>query len=201
MLKSIFFPSILLKPNLVILFIDSDKPIFKAGENSKTSNILWFLLISIFLFLILALLKSRNFGDIFFRIYWFKYIKPVPLGPLRYFLPDVIRNCENLFIQFKNFDKINFISNKSITSKIEKFNKQKIKKNYNCIVCIENADPGYDFLFNKNIKGLITKYGGLNSHMAIRCSELNLPSLIGVGEKNSQGELKAKRTLESLQPQ
>ena len=100
------------------------------------------------------------------------------------FLPDVIRNCENLFIQFKNFDKINFISSKSITSKIEKFNKQKIKKNYNCIVCIENADPGYDFLFNKNIKGLITKYGGLNSHMAIRCSELNLPSLIGVGEKN-----------------
>ena len=100
------------------------------------------------------------------------------------FLPDVIRDCENLFIQFKNFDKINFISSKSITSKIEKFNKQKIKKNYNCIVCIENADPGYDFLFNKNIKGLITKYGGLNSHMAIRCSELNLPSLIGVGEKN-----------------
>ena len=32
--------------------------------------------------------------------------------------------------------------------------------------------------------GLITKFGGLNSHMAIRCSELNLPALIGVGEKN-----------------
>jgi phosphoenolpyruvate-protein kinase (PTS system EI component) len=51
-------------------------------------------------------------------------------------------------------------------------------------VCIENADPGYDFLFNKNIKGLITKYGGQNSHMAIRCAELNLPALIGVGEVN-----------------
>ena len=51
-------------------------------------------------------------------------------------------------------------------------------------MCIENADPGYDFLFNKNIKALITKYGGLNSHMAIRCSELNIPALIGVGEKN-----------------
>ena len=35
---------------------------------------------------------------------------------------------------------------------------------------IENADPGYDFLLVK-MKGLITKYGGLNSHMAIRCSE------------------------------
>ena len=51
------------------------------------------------------------------------------------------------------------------------------------IICIENADPGYDFLFSKNIKGLITKYGGQNSHMAIRCAELNLPGLIGVGEK------------------
>ena len=28
------------------------------------------------------------------------------------------------------------------------------------------------------------EYGGLNSHMAIRCSELNIPALIGVGEKN-----------------
>ena len=51
-------------------------------------------------------------------------------------------------------------------------------------MCIENADPGYDFLFNKKIHGLVTKYGGLNSHMAIRCAELNLPALIGVGEKN-----------------
>ena len=31
---------------------------------------------------------------------------------------------------------------------------------------------------------LITKYGGANSHMAIRCSELNIPAAIGVGEKN-----------------
>jgi len=48
---------------------------------------------------------------------------------------------------------------------------------------IESADPGYDFIFSYNIKGLITKYGGQNSHMSIRCNELNLPSIIGVGEK------------------
>ena len=54
----------------------------------------------------------------------------------------------------------------------------------NKIVLIENADPGYDFIFTKNIKGLITKYGGSNSHMAIRCSELNIPAAIGVGDKN-----------------
>ena len=34
----------------------------------------------------------------------------------------------------------------------------------------------------KNISGLITKFGGKNSHMAIRCSELNIPVFaIGVG--------------------
>jgi hypothetical protein len=52
-----------------------------------------------------------------------------------------------------------------------------------CIVCIENADPGFDWIFTKGIAGLITKYGGANSHMAIRCSELHLPAAIGCGEK------------------
>ena len=52
----------------------------------------------------------------------------------------------------------------------------------NKIVCIENADPGFDFIFSHNIKGLITKYGGFNSHMSIRCSELGIPAIIGVGK-------------------
>lgn len=50
------------------------------------------------------------------------------------------------------------------------------------IICIENADPGFDWIFTKNIKGLITKFGGVNSHMSIRCVELRLPAAIGCGE-------------------
>ena len=46
------------------------------------------------------------------------------------------------------------------------------------IICIENADPGYDFIFNYKIKGLITKFGGSNSHMAIRCLEKIYPHLL-----------------------
>ena len=38
--------------------------------------------------------------------------------------------------------------------------------------------------FFKENKGLVTKYGGINSHMSIRCEELNLPAVIGVGEEN-----------------
>ena len=66
-------------------------------------------------------------------------------------------------IEFKNLTNFNKISDK--------------------IVLIENADPGFDFLFSYKIKGLITKYGGSNSHMAIRCMELGLPAIIGVGDK------------------
>lgn len=49
------------------------------------------------------------------------------------------------------------------------------------IVCIESADPGYDWLFTRNIAGLVTCYGGANSHMAIRCAEYGLPAAIGCG--------------------
>lgn len=52
-----------------------------------------------------------------------------------------------------------------------------------CIVMIPQADPGYDWIFGQNIAGLVTMYGGANSHMAIRAAEFGLPAAIGVGEK------------------
>jgi phosphohistidine swiveling domain-containing protein len=51
------------------------------------------------------------------------------------------------------------------------------------IVCIPSADPGFDWLFSHHIAGLVTAYGGVNSHMAIRANELGLPAVIGVGDK------------------
>ncbi len=51
------------------------------------------------------------------------------------------------------------------------------------IVFIEQADPGYDWMFAYDLAGLITQYGGANSHMAIRAAELDLPAAIGVGDK------------------
>jgi phosphohistidine swiveling domain-containing protein len=50
------------------------------------------------------------------------------------------------------------------------------------IVFIPAADPGFDWLFSHNIGGLITKFGGANSHMAIRAGELGIPSVIGAGD-------------------
>jgi phosphohistidine swiveling domain-containing protein len=59
------------------------------------------------------------------------------------------------------------------------------------IVLIENADPGFDWIFSQSISGLITKYGGANSHMAIRCAEFGIPAAIGCGEQRFELLLKA----------
>ena len=41
--------------------------------------------------------------------------------------------------------------------------------------------------FPYNIAGLVTQYGGANSHMAIRCAELGIPAAIGIGDKQYEG--------------
>lgn len=61
------------------------------------------------------------------------------------------------------------------------------------IVCIENADPGYDWIFLRGIAGLITRFGGANSHMAIRCAEFGLPAAIGCGEQTFERCVQAGR--------
>jgi len=60
------------------------------------------------------------------------------------------------------------------------------------IVLIPSADPGFDWIFTKNISGFVTMYGGANSHMAIRANELGLPAIVGVGEAEYNCLLNAK---------
>ena len=79
-------------------------------------------------------------------------------------------------------NKLNFISDKRIVGNVIDLAEIKSYDKLDGIVCIENADPDLIFYLAK-INGLITKYGGLNSHMVIRCAELNLPALIGVSVK------------------
>ena len=98
-------------------------------------------------------------------------------------LPPLVMS-ENDFELISHFTtQPNYITDNSLTGNI--FDLSNFKTNDNLkgkIVLIENADPGYDWIFTKNPLGLITKYGGVASHMAIRCSEIGLPAAIGVGE-------------------
>lgn len=63
------------------------------------------------------------------------------------------------------------------------------------VVCVENADPGFDWVFTRGIAGLVTLFGGVNSHMAIRCAEYGLPAAIGVGERLFEIVANAQRCL------
>lgn len=63
------------------------------------------------------------------------------------------------------------------------------------VVLIPQADPGYDWLFGQGIAGLVTLYGGANSHMAIRAAEFGLPAAIGIGEQRFR-ELAQARVIE-----
>jgi glutamine kinase len=77
----------------------------------------------------------------------------------------------------------NYITTKSISYQIVNLDIQKHVQNLeNKIILLEHADPGFDWIFTRNPAGLITKYGGVASHMSIRCSEVNLPAAIGCGE-------------------
>ena len=109
-------------------------------------------------------------------------------------LPELIRSSNDFDFYYEINVNENYITNKSIVSEIINFEKIKnFKLIKNKIILIENADPGYDFLFSHGIKGLITKFGGSNSHMAIRCLELEIPAIIGMGEKKFDNIKEARK--------
>jgi phosphohistidine swiveling domain-containing protein len=100
-------------------------------------------------------------------------------------LPSVITSAEDVLFYEEKHNTPTFITNQIISSQVLIL-KTINEKEYNLknkIICITNADPGFDFIFNKGICGLITAYGGPNSHMAIRCNELKIPAAIGIGDK------------------
>jgi phosphohistidine swiveling domain-containing protein len=74
----------------------------------------------------------------------------------------------------------NFITSKKVTAPVN--TSLAIEDLSGAIVCIPNADPGFDWIFSYPIAGLVTAWGGANSHMAIRANELGLPAIIGAGE-------------------
>jgi phosphoenolpyruvate-protein kinase (PTS system EI component) len=98
-------------------------------------------------------------------------------------LPPIIFSERDFEIIRYYVSKPNYISSKAVTAQLVILGKNNFNVNLeNNIVLIENADPGFDWIFTKKPAGLITKYGGVASHMAIRCAEIDLPAAIGCGE-------------------
>ena len=99
--------------------------------------------------------------------------------------PELINSYKDLYSQELKSNLANYVTDKNISGELIDFEKVKnFKQLKNKIILLKNADPGYDFIFSHNVKGLITEYGGANSHMSIRCLELGKPAIIGLGTKN-----------------
>ena len=96
-------------------------------------------------------------------------------------LPPLIFNDNDIF-SFETPDTYpNFVTHNAVTGNISQVGSH--QNLVGKILLIENADPGFDWIFTRGILGFITCYGGANSHMAVRARELNLPAALGVGRE------------------
>jgi len=96
-------------------------------------------------------------------------------------LPPVIQTDEDFFVVSSMVSRPNFITQKRVSGEVVNLDQEHNADIKDKIVLITRADPGYDWIFTQDIRGLVTEYGGAASHMAIRCAEFNVPAAIGCG--------------------
>ena len=101
-------------------------------------------------------------------------------------MPDLITSNEDFYFYEEMSKNGNYIGQGTVIGDVLLIDNEADRPNNldNKIVVIPAADPGWDWIFNYKIKSLVTKYGGPNSHMAIRCAEHNIPAILGIGENN-----------------
>ena len=103
---------------------------------------------------------------------------------LRIELPELIVDKSEIEVFVSLDEEPNFVTSKRVQGKLVILDTATTASEIqDCIVLIPHADPGYDWLLAMPIAGLITMYGGANSHMSIRAAEMSLPAAIGTGEK------------------
>ena len=103
---------------------------------------------------------------------------------LRIELPELIVHKSEIEVFASLDEEPNFVTTKRVQAKLVILDATTTASEMkNSIVLIPHADPGYDWLLATPISGLITMYGGANSHMSIRAAEMSLPAAIGTGEK------------------
>jgi len=96
-------------------------------------------------------------------------------------LPALIFNSSDVWSFSKFKSEPNFVTLLSAKGHVIDSTKNKGDLE-GCILMIPSADPGYDWIFSRGISAFISMYGGVNSHMALRASEIGIPAIIGAGE-------------------
>jgi len=116
-------------------------------------------------------------------------------------LPPLLLSESDFYAFLHTDSHANFVGSRKVSADCVDLQKQSTDDHGSLagkIAMIPQADPGYDWLFGHGIGGLITTYGGANSHMAIRAAEFGLPAAIGVGE--SKYEALARASVLELDP-
>ncbi len=96
-------------------------------------------------------------------------------------LPPIITSPDELLAFHLPPSQPNYITRKSVTAPVASVGEPP-ESLAGHILFVPSADPGFDWIFTRNISGFVTQFGGVNSHMAIRASELGIPAVIGAGE-------------------
>lgn len=109
----------------------------------------------------------------------------------------LIRSPRDVYVMPQHRSAPNFVARRRVEGEVVHLDGSRIpaERLDGAIVCIRNADPGFDWLFSRGIAGLVTQFGGTNSHMAIRCSEYGIPAAIGCGELLFERVRRASRCL------
>ncbi|WP_171811019.1 PEP-utilizing enzyme [Corallococcus exiguus] len=99
-------------------------------------------------------------------------------------LPDILTRASHLLFHVSSGEQPLFVTKACVRAPVLVADglpdPERVRGN---IVLLERADPGYDGLLALGVAGIVTAYGGANSHMAVRCTELQLPAAIGVGRE------------------
>ena len=101
----------------------------------------------------------------------------------RAILPALITSPEDFWAFELMKSEPNFVTQGSVRGEIAHVSYGGSQELEGKIVVAEGADPGFDWVFSRGIAGFISRFGGANSHMAIRCIEQGVPAAIGVGDE------------------
>ncbi|MGA2742683.1 MAG: PEP-utilizing enzyme, partial [Bryobacteraceae bacterium] len=96
-------------------------------------------------------------------------------------LPPIVASPAEVFAFHLPPSQPNFITRKSVTAPVASI-ADPAESFAGRILFVPSADPGFDWIFTRDIAGFVTQFGGSNSHMAIRAGELGIPAVIGAGE-------------------
>ncbi len=98
-------------------------------------------------------------------------------------LPDVIINVGDMDVIDIDEEIPDYLTDQCVSGEVAYYDEGHDVDVTGKIVLLSKVTLAYDWIFTKDIKGIITKKDSKDSRIAKRCRELNIPAALGCGEK------------------